>query len=39
MEQLLGKYGGMGLTFVVWIAVFYFLLILPNKKNKRNKKK
>lgn len=38
MEQLLGKYGGMGLTFVVWIAVFYFLLILPNKKKQKKQK-
>ncbi len=35
MEQLLGKYGGMILTFVIWIAVFYFLLILPNKKKQK----
>ena len=38
MEQLLGKYGGMGLTFVVWIAVFYFLLILPNKKKQKKQR-
>ena len=35
MEQLLGKYGGMILTFAIWIAVFYFLLILPNKKKQK----
>ncbi len=38
MEQLLGKYGGMALTFAVWIAVFYFLLILPNKKKQKKQK-
>ena len=40
MEQLLGlgKYSGMILTFVVWIAVFYFLLILPNKKKQKKQK-
>lgn len=35
MEQLFGKYSGMILTFVIWIAVFYFLLILPNKKKQK----
>lgn len=38
MEQLLGKYGGAALTFVIWIAVFYFLLILPNKKKQKKQK-
>ena len=40
MEQLLGlgKYSGMILTFVVWIAVFYFLLILPNNKKQKKQK-
>ncbi|MBR8700581.1 Sec translocon accessory complex subunit YajC [Fusobacterium sp. DD29] len=38
MEQLLGKYGGAALTFIIWIAVFYFLLILPNKKKQKKQK-
>lgn len=33
--SFLGQYGNMILTFVVWIAVFYFLLILPNKKKQK----
>ncbi|MGL4392715.1 MAG: preprotein translocase subunit YajC [Fusobacteriaceae bacterium] len=32
---MFGKYGGMVLTFAVWIAIFYFLLILPNKKKQK----
>lgn len=35
MEQLFGKYSGMIITFVIWIAVFYFLLIRPNKKKQK----
>ncbi|MGL4980650.1 MAG: preprotein translocase subunit YajC [Fusobacteriaceae bacterium] len=35
MNELIAKYGGMVLTFAVWIAVFYFLLILPNKKKQK----
>ncbi|WP_300342004.1 preprotein translocase subunit YajC [Fusobacterium sp.] len=35
MEQLFGKYSGMIITFVIWIAVFYFLLIQPNKKKQK----
>lgn len=35
MDILVQKYGGMVLTFVIWIAVFYFLLILPNKKKQK----
>lgn len=35
MNELFAKYGGMVLTFVIWAAVFYFLLILPNKKKQK----
>lgn len=35
MNELITKYGGMALTFAVWAAVFYFLLILPNKKKQK----
>lgn len=35
MNELVAKYGGMILTFAIWIAVFYFLLILPNKKKQK----
>ncbi|MGL4403411.1 MAG: preprotein translocase subunit YajC [Fusobacteriaceae bacterium] len=35
MNELIAKYGGMVFTFVIWIAVFYFLLILPNKKKQK----
>ncbi|MGL5123083.1 MAG: preprotein translocase subunit YajC [Fusobacteriaceae bacterium] len=38
MNELITKYGGMALTFVIWIAVFYFLLILPNKKKQKKHK-
>ncbi len=38
MNELIAKYGGMALTFVIWIAVFYFLLILPNKKKQKKHK-
>ena len=30
MNELFAKYGGMILTFAIWAAVFYFLLILPS---------
>ncbi|MGL4425624.1 MAG: preprotein translocase subunit YajC [Cetobacterium sp.] len=35
MNELFAKYGGMLLTFAIWAAVFYFLLILPNKKKQK----
>lgn len=35
MNELFTKYGGMILTFAIWAAVFYFLLILPNKKKQK----
>ncbi|WP_297405144.1 preprotein translocase subunit YajC [uncultured Cetobacterium sp.] len=35
MNELFAKYGGMVLTFAIWAAVFYFLLILPNKKKQK----
>lgn len=35
MNELISKYGGMALTFIIWAAVFYFLLILPNKKKQK----
>lgn len=35
MNELFAKYGGMILTFTIWAAVFYFLLILPNKKKQK----
>ncbi|MDX8336460.1 MULTISPECIES: preprotein translocase subunit YajC [Cetobacterium] len=35
MNELFAKYGGMILTFAIWAAVFYFLLILPNKKKQK----
>ncbi|MGL4687173.1 MAG: preprotein translocase subunit YajC [Fusobacteriaceae bacterium] len=38
MNELIAKYGGMALTFIIWIAVFYFLLILPNKKKQKKHK-
>lgn len=33
MKQFLNP--NMIITFVIWIAVFYFLLILPNKKKQK----
>ena len=35
MSGFLGQYGNVILTFIIWIAVFYFLLILPNKKKQK----
>ncbi|MGL5053385.1 MAG: preprotein translocase subunit YajC [Cetobacterium sp.] len=35
MNELFSKYGGMAITFAIWAAVFYFLLILPNKKKQK----
>lgn len=34
----MGQYGNMLITFAIWIAVFYFLLILPNKKKQQKHK-
>lgn len=39
MTGFLGQYGNMIITMVLWIAVFYFLLILPNKKKQKKHKK
>lgn len=41
MENILaslGSYGQPILIFVIWIAVFYFLLILPNKRKQKKQK-
>lgn len=35
MNAFFTQYGGMIFTFVIWAAVFYFLLILPNKKKQK----
>ncbi|WP_291255175.1 preprotein translocase subunit YajC [Fusobacterium sp.] len=35
MEQLFGQYKGLIFTFIAWIAIFYFLLIQPNKKKQK----
>ena len=37
MNEIMAKYG----TFImiaVWIAIIYFFMILPNKRNRKNKK-
>lgn len=31
------KYGNLILIVLVWGAIFYFLVMRPNKKDKRNK--
>lgn len=41
MEQIfasLGSYGQPLVIFIIWIAVFYFLLILPNKRKQKKQK-
>ena len=41
MENILaslGSYGQPILIFIIWIAVFYFLLILPNKRKQKKQK-
>lgn len=35
MEALFAKYGSTGIIVVVWIAIFYFLVIRPNKKKQK----
>lgn len=35
---MIAKYGSTVGVFVIWIAVFYFLLILPNRKKQKQQK-
>lgn len=35
MAEIFAKYGSTIFIFVIWIAVFYFLLILPSKKKQK----
>ena len=35
MQELFAKYGSTGIIVIVWIAVFYFLIIRPNKKKQK----
>lgn len=35
MEALFAKYGSTGIIVIVWIAIFYFLVIRPNKKKQK----
>jgi preprotein translocase subunit YajC len=35
VNELIAKYGGVAVTFLIWVAIFYFLLILPNKKKQK----
>ena len=35
MQELFAKYGCTGIIVIVWIAVFYFLIIRPNKKKQK----
>ena len=35
MQELFAKYGSTGIIIVVWIAIFYFLIIRPNKKKQK----
>ena len=35
MQELFAKYGSTGIIVVVWIAIFYFLIIRPNKKKQK----
>ena len=36
MQELFAKYGSTGIIIVVWIAIFYFLIIRPNKKKQQH---
>ena len=35
MQEIFAKYGSTGIFIVVWIGIFYFLLIRPNKKRQK----
>ena len=35
MQELFAKYGSTGIIVIVWIAIFYFLIIRPNKKKQK----
>ena len=38
MQELFAKYGSTGIIIVVWIAIFYFLIIRPNKKKQKHQR-
>ena len=38
MQELFAKYGSTGIIVIVWIAVFYFLIIRPDKKKQKQQK-
>lgn len=35
MDKFFAQYGSAILLFVMWIAILYFMLILPNKKKQK----
>ena len=35
MQELFSKYGNVVIIVIVWIAIFYFLIIRPNKKKQQ----
>ncbi|WP_074017150.1 preprotein translocase subunit YajC [Fusobacterium massiliense] len=35
MQELFAKYGSTGIIVVVWVAIFYFLILRPNKKKQK----
>ncbi len=38
MAELYAKYGSTGIIVLVWIAIFYFLVMRPNKKKQKAQK-
>lgn len=38
MPELYAKYGSTGIIVLVWIAIFYFLVMRPNKKKQKAQK-
>ncbi len=35
MPELYAKYGSTGIIILIWVAIFYFLVIRPNKKKQK----
>ncbi len=35
MPEMFAKYGSTGIIVLVWIAIFYFLVMRPNKKKQK----
>ncbi len=35
MPELYAKYGSTGIIILIWVAIFYFLVMRPNKKKQK----